>query len=68
MKVAVPLDLTKPSDREISVSRTFDAPRQLVFNAFTKPDIVKQWLHGPDGWRMEDCEIDFRVGGAYRYV
>lgn len=68
MKVLVPLTLDKPSEREIAVSRTFDAPRELVFEAMTNPKMVKQWLIGPDDWPMVVCEIDFRVGGKYRYV
>ena len=68
MKIAVPLNLTKTSDREISVSRTFDAPRELVFAALTKPEMVKAWLYGPEEWPMVTCEIDFKVGGKYRYV
>jgi uncharacterized protein YndB with AHSA1/START domain len=45
-----------------------DAPRQMVFDAFTKPELVRHWLLGPDGWSMPVCEIDLRVGGRYRYV
>ncbi len=44
------LKLTTPSDREIAITRAFDAPRKLVFEAHTKPDLVKQWLVGPPGW------------------
>src|SRR5882762_8495431 len=62
------LQITTPSDREIVMTRVFDAPRRLVFDAFTKPELVKQWLLGPPGWTMPVCEIDLRVGGAYRYV
>ncbi len=62
------LKLTTPSDREIAMTRVFDAPRQLVFDAHTKPDLVRQWLLGPPGWSMPVCEIDLRVGGKYRYV
>jgi uncharacterized protein YndB with AHSA1/START domain len=61
------LEITTPSDREIAMARTFDAPRTMVFEALTKPDLVRQWLLGPDGWSMIVCEIDLRVGGAYRY-
>jgi uncharacterized protein YndB with AHSA1/START domain len=57
-----------PSEREIQVSREFDAPRSLVFDAFTKPELVRRWLLGPPGWTMPVCEIDLRVGGFYRYV
>ena len=62
------LKLTTSGDREIVMTRTFDAPRQLVFDAFTKPELVRQWLLGPPGWTMPVCEIDLRVGGKYRYV
>jgi uncharacterized protein YndB with AHSA1/START domain len=55
-------------DREIVMTRGFDAPRHLVFDAFTKPDLLRQWMLGPPGWSMPVCEIDFRVGGRYRYV
>jgi uncharacterized protein YndB with AHSA1/START domain len=57
-----------PSDREILVMRDFKAPLRLVFDAFTKPELVRRWLLGPPGWTMPLCEIDLRVGGAYRYV
>jgi uncharacterized protein YndB with AHSA1/START domain len=60
--------ISTPGDREIQVSRDFDAPRILVFDAFTKPELVRRWLLGPPGWTMPLCEIDLRVGGSYRYV
>ena len=50
------------------MTRVFDAPRKLVFDAYTKPELLKRWLLGPPGWTMAVCEIDLRVGGAYRYV
>ena len=62
------LKLTTRGDREIVMTRAFDAPRKLVFDALTKPELVKQWLLGPDGWSMPVCEIDLKVGGKYRYV
>jgi uncharacterized protein YndB with AHSA1/START domain len=62
------LKLTTQGDREIVMTRVFDAPRRLVFDAFTRPELVNQWLLGPPGWTMPVCEIDLRVGGAYRYV
>ena len=62
------LKLTTPSDREIAMTRVFDAPRKLVFDAHTKPDLVRQWLLGPPGWSMQVCEMDVRVGGKYRWV
>jgi uncharacterized protein YndB with AHSA1/START domain len=61
------LIVTTPSDREITMTRVFDAPRNLVFDAWTKPDLVRRWLLGPPGWTMPVCEIDLRVGGAYRF-
>jgi uncharacterized protein YndB with AHSA1/START domain len=60
--------VSTPSDFEIEVTRDFHAPRALVFDAFTKPELVRRWLLGPPGWTMPICEIDLRVGGAYRYL
>src|SRR5882724_13328339 len=60
--------VTTPSDLEIAMTRVFSAPRRLVFDALTKPELVKQWLLGPPGWTMPVCEIDLRVGGQYRYL
>ena len=62
------LQVTTPSDREIAMTRTFDAPRKLVFDAFTKPELIKRWLGVRGGWTMAVCEVDLRVGGKYRYV
>lgn len=62
------LKLTAQGDRELVMTRAFHAPRRLVFDALTKPDLVKRWLIGPPGWSMLVCEIDLMVGGAYRYV
>jgi len=62
------LTIAATTDREILMSRRFQAPPQLLFDAFTKPELVSQWLLGPPGWTMPVCEIDLRVGGAYRYV
>ena len=56
------------SDREIQITRGFNAPRKLVFDAYTKPELVRKWLFGPPGWTFTVCEIDLRVGGKYRYV
>jgi len=62
------LEVTMPGDTEIVVTRVFNAPRQLIWDAHTKPELVQRWLLGPDGWTMPICEIDFRVGGKYRYA
>ena len=68
MKNTGNFSLTTRGDREIVMTRVFDAPGKLVFDAFTKPELVRQWLLGPPGWSMPVCEIDLRVGGTYRYV
>ena len=62
------LQVTTSGDREIVMTRVFDAPRRLVFDALTQPELLKRWLLGPPGWSMAVCEVDLRVGGAYRYV
>lgn len=59
--------VSTPSAREVTVSRVFDAPAQLVFDCHTQPQLVRRWLLGPPGWSMPVCEIDLRVGGTYRY-
>jgi uncharacterized protein YndB with AHSA1/START domain len=64
----MPLSVTTPSDREVVIVRDFDAPRDLVWDCHTKPELVRRWLIGPPGWSMPVCEIDLRVGGKYRYV
>ena len=68
MNPRIPLTAILPSDRELRISREFDAPRNLVFKAYTDPALVQRWLWGPDDWPMVECTIDLRVGGAYRYV
>jgi len=62
------LKVTTPSDRELVMTREFNASRGMVFDALTKPDLLQRWLLGPPGWTMPVCEIDLRVGGKYRYV
>jgi uncharacterized protein YndB with AHSA1/START domain len=61
------LKVTTPSDREIVLTRVFDAPRTLVFDAMTKPELLKRW-YGCDGMSLVVCEVDLRVGGAWRHV
>jgi uncharacterized protein YndB with AHSA1/START domain len=68
MKPNETLQIELAGQCEIVMTRLFDAPRDLVFDAFTKPELVKRWLLGPPGWSMPVCEIDLKVGGAYRYV
>jgi len=62
-----PLEVTLPRDREVRVVRSFEAPRQLVWDAHTKPELITRWMLGPPGWSMPVCEMDVRVGGAYRW-
>lgn len=68
MNFADTFKISTPTDREIRIARVFDAPRELIFDAFTKPELLKRWLSGPPGWSFVVCEVDLRVGGAYHYV
>ena len=68
MKNAGTLTVSTPSDREIALTRTFNAPRELVFDAWTKPALLKRWLGVFGGWSLDVCEVDLRPGGKYRYV
>lgn len=61
------LKVTTPTDREIVLTRVFDAPAHLVYKAFIDPELLKRWF-GPHGWSLTVCEVDLRVGGAWRYV
>src|SRR5687768_1959399 len=64
------LKVAAHGDREVVITRSFDAPRKLVWDAYTKPALLKRWLGV--GFRgditLEVCEVDLRVGGKYRYV
>ena len=61
--------VTTPSDREIRLTRLFNAPRALVFEAMTRPEHVRQWWGRlGEGYSVPVCEIDFRVGGKWRFV
>jgi uncharacterized protein YndB with AHSA1/START domain len=62
------LKLTTPTEREIVMTRVFQAPRLLVFDAWTKPDLLKRWLYGPEEWPLAVCKIDLKVGGSLRFV
>jgi uncharacterized protein YndB with AHSA1/START domain len=61
------LQVTTPTDREIVLTRIFNAPRRLVYEAFSKPELLKQWF-GPRGWSLTTCEVDYRVGGGFRFI
>ena len=62
------LKVTTPSDREIVMTRVFNAPRRMVYAAFTRPELIQRWLTGPDGWSMPICDSDLRAGGRFRIV
>lgn len=62
------LNIETRGDTDIVVTREFNAPRQLIWEAYTTPELLKKWLLGPDGWTMPECAVDLRVGGEYRYV
>ncbi|MBD0280928.1 MAG: SRPBCC family protein [Thermoleophilaceae bacterium] len=59
--------VTLPTDEQILITREFDAPKHLVYKAYTTPDLVRRWWHAGRG-EMTVCEIDLRVGGKWRYV
>lgn len=62
------LKVVADGDTAILVTREFDAPRELVFEAWTRPELLKRWLGTFGGWSLDECEIDLRPGGAYRYL
>ena len=61
------LQVTTPSDREIRIERSFAAPRRLLYDAYTKPELVKRWLGAMPGWSWAACEMDVRAGGRYHW-
>jgi uncharacterized protein YndB with AHSA1/START domain len=67
LKALQKAQVSLPSDREVKVTREFDAPRDLVYRAYTEPQLVQRWLLGPPGWKMPVCEMDVRPGGRYRW-
>jgi uncharacterized protein YndB with AHSA1/START domain len=66
MTEKITVTITTPSDREAVVTREFNAPAALVFDAVTKADLIKRW-YGSPGW-LDSCESDVRVGGAWRFA
>jgi uncharacterized protein YndB with AHSA1/START domain len=61
------LTVTTPTDREVVLSREFNAPRSLVFDALTTQPLLERW-YGPTDWTLVVCDIDLRPGGAFRFV
>src|SRR6185436_8941347 len=67
--VANPTVVERKSDREIAITRTFDAPARIVFEAWTRPELFKRWwVPKSMGMNLLSCELDVRVGGGYRLV
>ncbi|HSU14342.1 SRPBCC family protein [Longimicrobium sp.] len=65
--LAPALEIATPADDEIVMTRTFDAPRALVWEAWTRAEHLTRWMLGPEGWTMPVCELDLRPGGAWRF-
>lgn len=63
-----PLELKLEGDTQVIVTRHFAASPEAVFRAHVEPDLIRQWMLGPDGWTMPECVADFRPGGSFRYV
>jgi uncharacterized protein YndB with AHSA1/START domain len=61
------LEISTLGDREVKLTRVFDAPRDLVFRALTQPELLKRW-YGPKDWSLVVCDIDLKVGGAWHFV
>lgn len=68
MRPTPEMTVTTPTETSIVFTRDFHAPRALVFQAFTTPELLRRWMVGPDGWSMPVCEVDLRPGGRFRYV
>ena len=62
-----PAQASLPSDTEVLVKRSFEAPAKLVWRAYMEPDLMRRWCSGYPGWSMPVCEMDMRVGGTYRW-
>lgn len=63
-----PLTLEPSGETDVVILRRFDAPRDLVFEAFTDEELIPKWMLGPEGWTMPLCEVDLRPGGGYQHV
>jgi uncharacterized protein YndB with AHSA1/START domain len=62
------LEVTTPSDLEIVMTRQFDAPRRLVWQAMTRPELIRRWIYAPEGWQMTVCEGGINVGDTFRWA
>lgn len=68
MQIPAGLQVSTPNDLEIVMTRTFDAPRMLVWEAMTKPELLKRWMFTPPEWSWATCEMDLRIGGEFRWA
>jgi uncharacterized protein YndB with AHSA1/START domain len=66
MTTHVSVNVTLPSDRQVMMTRLFDAPRSVVFDCYTKPELLKRWMF-PEGWQLVVCENDARIGSDFRW-
>lgn len=62
------VNIVPHGERAIRITRSFNAPRAIVFDAMSNAEMMKHWFHGAPGWTLTTCEIDLRVGGRYRWV
>lgn len=62
-----PAEAILPSETEVEVKRSFDAPVNLVWRAYMEPELLRRWCAGPPGWSMPVCDMDMRVGGTYQW-
>jgi uncharacterized protein YndB with AHSA1/START domain len=62
------LQIKPQGERELVMTRVFDAPRRMVFDAYTKPELIRRWLGGAEGWQFDVCDVELREGGKYRWV
>lgn len=68
MQPPASLQVSTPNDLEIVMTRTFNAPRTLVWDAMIKPEMLKRWMFTPPQWSWAECEMDVRVGGEFRWA
>lgn len=66
MTTIATVNVTTPNDREIAMTRLFDAPRALVYDCYTKTELLRHWMQ-PDGWTFVHCDNDLRAGGAFHW-
>lgn len=68
MADAAKLTVTTPNELEIAITRTFDAPREVVFEAHGEPELLRRWMLGPAGWEMTECAMERKANGSWRWA